>query len=134
MERVGTDEVEGTVRLDKWLWAARFFKTRSLACEAANGGMVHVNGVRAKPGRDIRVGDRMEIRKDQFLFEVEVLGLSDRRGPAPVAQALYAESEASCRKRELTALALRSEPRPLPGGRPTKKDRRAIIRFREAQG
>ncbi|MBF0342084.1 MAG: RNA-binding S4 domain-containing protein [Magnetococcales bacterium] len=121
---------QATERLDKWLWAARFFKTRSLAIEAANGGKIHVNGVRAKPGRDIRAGDRLEIRKEVFLHEVEVVALSWQRGPATVARELYIESEASRVKRAETALALRAEPRPLPGvGRPTKKDRRAIVRF-----
>lgn len=119
-----------TERLDKWLWAARFFKTRSLAIEAANGGKVHVNGLRAKPGRDIRVGDRLEIRKDIYLFSVEVLALSWQRGPAAVARELYVEDEQSRCERERVAALARTEPRTLPGaGRPTKKDRRALVRF-----
>ncbi|MBF0438635.1 MAG: RNA-binding protein [Magnetococcales bacterium] len=123
-------DIAEPVRLDKWLWSARFFKTRSLAIEAANGGKVHVNGLRAKPGRDLKVGDQLVIRKEAFVYEVVVRALSIYRGPASVAQTLYEESESSRQKREMVALALRSEPHPLPGGRPTKKDRRAIIRFR----
>ncbi|MEO5346616.1 MAG: RNA-binding S4 domain-containing protein [Magnetococcus sp. YQC-9] len=119
-----------TERLDKWLWAARFFKTRALAIEAANGGKIHVNGLRAKPGRDIRIGDSLEIRKESFLYQVEVLALSWQRGPASVAQHLYEENEESRINRARVVEALRAEPRPLPGvGRPTKKDRRAIVRF-----
>lgn len=126
---------ESAVRLDKWLWAARFFKTRALAVEAVNGGKVHVNGLRAKPGRDLKEGDRLEIRKEAFLFEVVVTALSPRRGPATVAQTLYTESESSRLARERVAETLRAEPRPIfPGsGRPTKKDRRAIIRFRDGE-
>ncbi|MEO5332431.1 MAG: S4 domain-containing protein [Magnetococcus sp. YQC-5] len=128
---MSTTALSEPVRLDKWLWAARFFKTRSLAVEAANGGKVHVNGIRAKPGRVVKVGETLVIRKDAFVYEVVVLGLSSQRGPAPVAQTLYEETPDSRHKRELTILALRAEPRPIPGGRPTKKDRRAIIQFRE---
>ncbi|MBF0191018.1 MAG: RNA-binding S4 domain-containing protein [Magnetococcales bacterium] len=125
------DPDDTSERLDKWLWAARFFKTRSLAIEAANGGKIHVNGLRAKPGREIRVGDALEIRKEVFLHVVVVVGLSRQRGPAPAARLLYEESEASRLERERMAETLRAEPRPLPGvGRPTKKDRRAIVRFR----
>lgn len=126
-----TPSEDEPVRLDKWLWAARFFKTRSLAIEAANGGKVHVNGIRAKPGRVVKLGETLVIRKDEFVHEVVVCGLSGRRGPASVAQTLYAETPVSLQNREKLALVLRAEPRPLPGGRPTKKDRRAIIRFRE---
>ncbi len=121
------------VRLDKWLWAARFFKTRSLAIEATNGGHVHVNGVRAKPGRTVKIGETITIRKEAFLHEVVVCALSGRRGAAPIAQTLYQESEASIQKRAKTAEILRAEPRPLPGGRPTKKNRRILIRFQEGE-
>ncbi|MBF0273179.1 MAG: RNA-binding S4 domain-containing protein [Magnetococcales bacterium] len=130
-EPPAADTEEESERLDKWLWAARFFKTRSLAIEAANGGKIHVNGLRAKPGRDIRVGDTLEIRKEVFLHAVVVVGLSRQRGPATAARLLYEESEASRLERERIAENLRAEPRLLPGvGRPTKKDRRAIVRFR----
>ncbi|GAB0056085.1 Heat shock protein 15 [Candidatus Magnetaquicoccaceae bacterium FCR-1] len=124
------DPASQVERLDKWLWAARFFKTRSLAIEAANGGKIHVNGLRAKPGRDIRVGDRLEIRKESFLFQVTVLTLSLHRGPATVARNLYEESPESLAERARIVEIQRAEPRMIPGaGRPTKKDRRAIVRF-----
>ena len=78
------------VRIDKWLWAARFFKTRSLATEAVTGGRVHMDGQRVKPAKDVRVGDRLEITIGEAVFAVEVLGLADKRGPASQAQGLYA--------------------------------------------
>jgi ribosome-associated heat shock protein Hsp15 len=119
------------IRLDKWLWAARFFKTRQLAVEAINGGKVQVNGQRAKPGRSIRTGTRLSIHKDTLQWEIEVLGLSRQRRPATEAVLLYAEDEASrLRRQELTR-----ERRELgvaaghPGERPTKRDRRLIQRF-----
>lgn len=122
---------EGKIRLDKWLWAARFFKTRGLATDAINGGHVHVNGVRGKPSRPMSVGDELRIRKGAQEFTVVVKQLSDQRGPAPVAQTLYDETEQSRQAR-----ALRSEQRrvaalsaPRPDHRPNKRERRKIIRF-----
>ena len=119
------------VRLDKWLWAARFFKTRSLAAKAVDGGKVRLNGDSAKPSRDIKPGDELAIRAGEFEWVVEVKALSRQRGPAARAALLYAEREDS-RARRQAALALRkSEPHPAAGvkGRPTKKDRRLIHRF-----
>ncbi|MCF7221064.1 RNA-binding S4 domain-containing protein [Marilutibacter chinensis] len=116
------------VRLDQWLWAARFFKTRSLARHAIETGKVEVGGQRAKPSRAVRIGDTLRIARAQEVFEVEVRGLSDTRGPAPVAQALYAESEASRSARE-QARALRAAANAgyrAPEGRPDKRARRLI--------
>lgn len=120
-------------RLDKWLWAARFFKTRALAREAVEGGRVRYNGERAKPARELRVGDELEIRLGELIWRVVVRGLSEQRGPAPVARLLYEEDAASQAERlrlvELGRLA--TEPANTLRGRPTKKDRRMIHRFTE---
>ena len=118
------------MRLDKWLWAARFFKTRSLAAEAADRERVRVNDAAAKPAKELRVGDRVALRQDGGLVRtVVVQGLSAIRGPAPVAQALYAETADSRAAREQAAEARRLAPEPaaaLTQGRPTKRDRRDI--------
>jgi len=131
MRRMGT-VTDRDVRLDKWLWAARFFKTRGLAQEAIAGGKVHVNGQRAKPARTVRVGDRIDITRGEYRFEIAVDGLSDRRGPASAAAGLYTESAASAARRatiaEEKALQRRAAPVP-PAGRPDKRSRRHIIRF-----
>jgi len=120
------------VRLDKWLWAARFFKTRGLAQEAIAGGKVHVNGQRAKPARGVRVGDTLDISRGQYRFEITVDALSDRRGPATVAAGLYTESAESVARRsaiaEERALQRRAAPVP-PAGRPDKRSRRRIVHF-----
>ncbi|MFQ5936695.1 MAG: RNA-binding S4 domain-containing protein, partial [Acidiferrobacterales bacterium] len=92
-----------TVRLDKWLWAARFFKTRPLATEAVTGGKVYVNGVRAKPGRVLSVGDAVTVRRGPYLFDVIVRGLAGRRGPASLAAELYEESKESRENRARVA-------------------------------
>lgn len=121
----------GQLRLDKWLWAARFFKTRALAVEAINGGKVEVNGQRAKPGRAVAPGARLRIHKGSLEWRVEVLGVSAQRRPASEAVLLYAEEPESLARRE----ALLQERRELaqaamPGGtRPTKRDRRQIHHF-----
>lgn len=119
------------LRIDKWLWAARFFKTRSLASRAVDAGHVKLNGERAKPSREVRVGDRLAIQIGEHDWEVAVLGLSDRRGPAEAARTLYAEDEASrSRREEQVALRrLTHEPAAQMKGRPTKRDRRLIHRF-----
>lgn len=119
------------VRLDKWLWAARFFKTRALATEAINGGHVHLNGHRPKPSRTLLVGDELAIRREQEEFRVVVKELSDKRGPASVAQQLYEESEESREQRESLREQRRLEAAaaPKPAKRPDKKGRRKIIRF-----
>lgn len=100
------------VRLDKWLWAARFFKTRSLAQEAIDGGKVHVDGDRVKPSRAVRAGQRISIRKGEQRWEIVVVGLSDRRGPAADAQGLYEETPASIAAREQAAEERRLAPPP----------------------
>jgi ribosome-associated heat shock protein Hsp15 len=121
----------GKVRLDKWLWAARFFKTRALASEAVSGGKVHVGDQRVKPARAVNVGDQLSIRKGPYRFQIVVLGLSGRRGPAMDAAKLYQETEDSARARESLAADLRAQRASVPddGGRPSKRDRRQIHRF-----
>ena len=121
----------GKVRLDKWLWAARFFKTRALASEAVLGGKVHVGDQRVKPARAVNVGDQLSIRKGPYRFQILVLGLSGRRGPATEAAKLYQETEDSARAREALAAELRAQRASVPddGGRPSKRDRRQIHRF-----
>ncbi len=118
------------VRLDKWLWAARFYKTRALAVEAIGKNRVDVNGQAAKPSRDVRVGDELTVREPGLPPRtVEVLGVSDLRGPAPVAQQLYAETTASLAAREAAREARRQGVEPaqtIEHGRPTKRDRRQL--------
>lgn len=116
------------IRLDIWLWAARFYKTRALAKHAVETGKVDVGGQRAKPARAVRVGDALRVARAEETFEIEVLALSDTRGPAPVAQALYAESAASKQRREAQRAQRRAEAggyRP-PTGKPDKRARRLI--------
>lgn len=126
------DEEPGVeVRLDKWLWAARFFKTRALAAEAAGGGKVEINGERAKPSRIVRVGDRLGVRRGPFEWTIIVKDTSRLRGSAPQAQQLYEETEESARRRADAAAQLKIE-RPqefAPATRPSKRDRRVIARF-----
>lgn len=122
-------EEPGKLRIDKWLWAARFFKTRSLAADAVESGKVLVNAVRVKPAKAVAPGDMLEIRAGQYRYEVEVLALSNKRGPAPEAQKLYRETEASRAQREALAAQLKAQPQPVFKGRPTKRDRRQIQRF-----
>jgi ribosome-associated heat shock protein Hsp15 len=126
------DEGRDKVRLDKWLWAARFFKTRALAAEAVEGGKVQLNGDRPKRARPLQVGDELRIRLGPYEHLVVVRALSDRRGPATQAAALYQETEASRSAREALAIQLKSL-HSLFGpqkGRPTKKDRREIERMK----
>jgi ribosome-associated heat shock protein Hsp15 len=120
------------VRIDKWLWAGRFFKTRALAARACDLGRIHSNGIEAKPAREVRVGDRLQVRNEAGEFHIEVLGLSSMRGPAAVAQTLYRESEESREARRKAAEEARAsrEFAPAPAGRPSKRDRRRIIQFR----
>ena len=121
------------LRIDKWLWAARFFKTRALAADAVEAGRVMVNEVRVKPAKAIAAGDMLDIRAGQYRYEVEVLALSGKRGPAPEAQKLYRESEASRAQRETLAAQLKLMPQPAFKGRPTKRDRREIERFKHGE-
>jgi ribosome-associated heat shock protein Hsp15 len=124
------------VRIDKWLWAARFFKTRSLATEAVAGGRVHVNGSRVKPAREVRVGETVEVTLGAGLKRTVIVdALADRRGPATAAATLYTETQESLAARE-RALAERRATRPLGAdlaGRPTKLDRRRLDALRRAQ-
>ncbi|HEY3596914.1 MAG TPA: RNA-binding S4 domain-containing protein [Paraburkholderia sp.] len=116
------------LRIDKWLWAARFFKTRSLAANAVEKGRVRVGGAPVKPAKDVRVGDLVEIEIERIIWQVEVLGVCDVRGPASVAQALYTETVDSKARRQ-TELERRKhfrEPTAALHGRPTKRDRRII--------
>lgn len=118
-----------SVRVDKWLWAARFFKTRALAVEAIEGGRVSVNGERAKPAKALRVGDQLAIRRPPFEHQVVVKGLSDKRGPAATAALLYEETEESRARRAALAAEMKSLPQPRFKGRPTKKTRRDYERW-----
>jgi ribosome-associated heat shock protein Hsp15 len=121
-----------SVRIDKWLWAARFFKTRSLASKACDLGRIHSNGIQAKPAREVRVGDMLTVRNEGGEFQVEVLVLSEMRGPAAVGRTLYHETEASVAARLKLAAERKAmqEFAPLPEHRPSKRDRRRIIQFR----
>ena len=112
------------MRLDKWLWAARFFKTRTLAVEAITGGRVSVNDDRAKPAKEIKVGDKLAIRRPPFEHIVVVKALSDKRGSATIAAALFEETEESRARRTVLAAEMKSLPQPRFKGRPTKKTRR----------
>jgi len=123
------------LRLDKWLWAARFFKTRGIAIKAINGGKVHVAGQRVKPAKTVRIGDVLSIRKGIYEFEITVEKINDKRRPASEAQTMYTESEESLKQRQLIALQRRMESEhrrdAANEGRPTKKQRRQIIRFKK---
>lgn len=119
------------IRIDKWLWAARFFKTRSLASDAINGGHVHLNGSRVKTSRAVAIGDELRIQRGHEEMIVIVQALSDKRGPAAVAQTLYAETEASRIAREQSSEMRRLQSAGIssPERRPNKHERRSIIRF-----
>ncbi|HZR27837.1 MAG TPA: RNA-binding S4 domain-containing protein [Terriglobales bacterium] len=121
-----------SVRIDKWLWAARFFKTRALAARACELGRVQSNGQPAKPARDVRVGDMLRVTNDSGVFEITVVLLSEVRGPASVAQTLYRETESSRELRQKVAEERKAMKQfeELPTGRPSKRDRRKIIQFR----
>jgi ribosome-associated heat shock protein Hsp15 len=125
------DEAGERLRIDKWLWAARFFKTRSLAAQAVAGGRVQVNGERVKPAKDVKPGDAVAVHIGGLEWMVEVRGLAARRGPATEARALYAEREDSRARREAVLDARRHAPEPSLGlrGRPTKRDRRRLSRL-----
>ncbi|WP_419592085.1 RNA-binding S4 domain-containing protein [Thiolapillus sp.] len=122
------------MRLDKWLWAARFFKTRKLAAEAISGGKVHLNGQRSKPGKDVRQGNRLTISKNGLHWEIEILQLPRQRRPTSEAVNFYTESETSRKQREDELALLRAARASSPmrtEGRPNKKDRRLIHRFKQ---
>jgi ribosome-associated heat shock protein Hsp15 len=129
------DDGVDAVRIDRWLWAARFFKTRGAATDAVLGGKTHVNGVRVKPSKDVRAGDRLEVTIGDVRREVVVRAVAEKRGPASVAATLYEETPESIVRREQHAAARRLA-RPLGadlGARPTKRDRRRLDALRRAQ-
>ncbi len=122
------------MRLDKWLWAARFFKTRSLAAEAIRGGKVHVNGQRVKPSKEITVGSRIEITKEPYTWEITVVALNQQRRPAKEAVTLYEETPESHARRQAEVARRRAEKEAAghPLRRPDKRQRRQIHRFKRA--
>ncbi|HWR16612.1 MAG TPA: RNA-binding S4 domain-containing protein [Terriglobales bacterium] len=124
-----------SVRIDIWLWAARFFKSRAMAKKACELGRIRVQGIAAKPARDVHAGDMLKITNDSGDFEVEVLALSEVRGPAPVAQALYRETDESreLRQKVVEERKLNRQFEPAPATRPSKRDRRRIIQFRSGR-
>lgn len=128
------NEPADKLRLDKWLWAARFFKTRSLAADAVESGKVTQEGARLKPAKPVGVGDLLLVRLGPYAHEVKVLGLSSKRGPAPQAQKLYCETDESKRRRAVLAEQNRLLPQSELKGRPTKRDRREIARHVEGKG
>lgn len=131
MKQDKSDNETAGQRIDKWLWAARFFKTRALAVEAINGGKVHINGNRVKPSRNVHLGDTLEISKPPYSFVIEVAGLEKQRRPASEAQNMYQETAESAAKREILREQLKNEPLGFreQKGRPSKRDRRHIIKF-----
>lgn len=123
------------MRLDKWLWAARFFKTRALATEAVEGGKIHLNGQRTKPGKDVKVGSQLQIHKGGLEWQIEVRVLPPQRRPASEAQSFYIEDEASQRRREDAIAQIRAARKASPlqtPSKPNKRDRRLIHRFKES--
>jgi ribosome-associated heat shock protein Hsp15 len=120
------------MRIDKWLWAARFFKTRALASRACDLGRIQSKGIEAKPAREVHAGDHLRVQNEGGILEIEVLELSEMRGPASMAQKLYKESDVSREARMKAGEERRAmqEFAPTPAGRPTKRDRRRIIQFR----
>jgi ribosome-associated heat shock protein Hsp15 len=124
-------ETPRRLRIDKWLWAARFYKTRSLAAQAVETGRARLNGERVKPSKELKPGDEVDVRAGELHWVVEVRSLAERRGPAVEAALLYAERDESRTRRELMIAARRSGPQPIQNarGRPTKRDGRMIRRF-----
>lgn len=128
-------EQKNQQRLDKWLWAARFFKTRALASEAVTGGKVHLNGTRVKPGRGVKEGDQLHITKGHFEYELVVKALNSKRRPAKEAVLLYEESTESIetRQQRMSEIKILNAQMPFSEKRPGKKDRRQIVRFTRKQ-
>ena len=123
------EEIQSGTRLDKWLWAARFFKTRQLAVDAVNAGRVEVHGERVKPAKTIKPGDRLLLRKPPVEYHLIVKAVSEKRGSAVIARTLFIESVESIAAREKVVAELRDMPPPLFRGRPTKKDRRTLAQW-----
>lgn len=125
---------EEKFRIDKWLFAARFYKTRSLAAEAIERGRVHLNGARVKPSKTLTTGDMLNLRIGSYHYEIEVLELSNKRGSTTISQQLYRETEESLQQREIIAERLKAQPQPFyTKGRPTKRDRREIARLKYSE-
>ena len=122
------------LRFDKWLFFARFFKTRSLAQEAIEGGRVHIGEEKVKPSRLVKIGDEIHLRKPPYEFHFKVLGLNDHRGPASEAESMYVESAQSIATRQALSQQMRDMPEPIFKGRPTKKDRRSLETFFSQRG
>jgi ribosome-associated heat shock protein Hsp15 len=131
---VTAEQLRRSIRIDKWLWAARLFKTRALASKACDLGRIRSNEVEAKPARDVHVGDMLRVKNEGGEFHIEVLAISEIRGPAAVAQALYRETDESKERRQREAAEHKAMQQfaPLPEHRPTKRDRRRIIQFRRS--
>ena len=125
-------ESPGSVRLDKWLWAARFFKTRQLAIEAVNAGHIELNGDRAKPAKSVKPGDEVTVRKPPYQYILVVKAVSEKRGAAPIARELYMETGESIAAREKLLAEQRAIPAPIFKGRPTKRDRRTLENWQRA--
>ena len=127
--------MDTTIRLDKWLWVARFFKTRALATEAVSGGKVHLNGQRVKPGRTVQPGDTLTIQLGIYTYEVSVQGINKQRRPSSEARRLYVEAESSIQQREKIAemQRLAAQGRQMPDHKPNKHERGQIIRFKRRQ-
>jgi ribosome-associated heat shock protein Hsp15 len=121
-----------SMRIDKWLWVARFFKTRQLAIDAINAGRVEVHGERVKPSRNIKPGDRLHLRKPPVVYELVITAVSEKRGSATIARTLFSESAESVAAREKVVAELRDMPPPLFRGRPTKKDRRTLEQWQRS--
>lgn len=133
MKKNNQEKADNEVRLDKWLWAARFYKTRSIAKAMIEGGKVHYNGQRAKVSKAVEIGATIKLRQGNEEKEVEVLALSDQRRGAPEAQLLYQETEKSVKQREAIAFACKANAlsMPHPDRRPNKKERRELVKFKE---
>lgn len=122
------------VRIDKWLWAARFYKTRTLAASAINNGRIKLNGARIKPSKQVKISDALVIQSNPFTWDIQVISLAERRVSAVLAKTLYEESTESLNEREKLTATLKLEKKqqiPIPKGRPTKRDREQIIRFKQ---
>lgn len=134
MRLVAMREPLESLRLDKWLWAARFYKTRSLATDAISGGHVHLNNERVKPAKTVKCGDTVRVRKGSFEVTVTVQGISDKRGAAPIAQALYEETAASLERRALARDKIRAESSATRSEhKPNKQERRELVRIKKQQ-
>jgi len=124
-----------SIRLDKWLWAARFYKTRPLATEAVNGGKVHLNGHRVKPGRLVHIGDALRIQRGPVLYEIVVKGINKQRRPASEMDQLYEETQSSIESRQqlMDLRKMAAGARAAPAGKPNKHERKHIVRFKREQ-